>query len=109
MIGRLIESLKKQAYPPGLYDIIVIADNCNDSTKEVAVKYGVTVFERRNPHEKGKGYAISYALSRVELNNYHAVLIIDADSVAEENALRSLNIEVQQGKKLFNALMVLKM
>jgi cellulose synthase/poly-beta-1,6-N-acetylglucosamine synthase-like glycosyltransferase len=100
LIGRLIESLKKQAYPSKLYDIIVVADNCNDSTKEMAAQQGVTVLERQNLQEKGKGYAINFALTRIEFAKYDALLIIDADSIAEENALNSLDTEVQKGKKI---------
>ncbi|NLC07025.1 MAG: glycosyltransferase, partial [Syntrophomonadaceae bacterium] len=38
-----IESLKKLNYPKELYDIYIIADNCTDTTAEIARSEGVNV------------------------------------------------------------------
>lgn len=104
LIGRLIESLLKQDYSAELYDVIVVADNCNDRTKEVAANYAVRILERQDSAKKGKGYAISFALDNIELDLYDAVFIIDADSIAEINAIKNLDCEVQQGKKVVQCL-----
>ena len=60
VVGNLIESLQKQNYPKNKYDIIVIADNCTDKTKEVAESYGVKIFERHeeDPAKRTKGDAL---------------------------------------------------
>ena len=46
VIGQLIESIKRQDYPEELVDVYVIADNCTDSTAEVAEKAGATVTDK---------------------------------------------------------------
>ena len=55
VIGPLIENLKMLNYPSSLYDIFVIADNCNDNTAKIAKNNGALVFERTNHEQKGKG------------------------------------------------------
>ena len=37
VIGNLIDSLNKQNYPKELYEIIVLPNNCNDKTEEIAI------------------------------------------------------------------------
>ena len=48
VLGDLLENLKILKYPKELYDIYVIADNCTDSTAEVAHRHGAYVLERCN-------------------------------------------------------------
>ena len=48
VIRQLIESIQKQNYPKELLDIYVVADNCTDSTAEVAYSTGAYVYERFN-------------------------------------------------------------
>ncbi|HKL13281.1 MAG TPA: glycosyltransferase [Halanaerobiales bacterium] len=48
VVGHLIKNLKKLDYPNNLYDIYVVADNCEDSTANKAKNLGVNVFKRFN-------------------------------------------------------------
>ena len=48
VIGNLLDSIKLQKYPKELIDIFVVADNCTDSTADIARKKGTIVFERTN-------------------------------------------------------------
>ena len=64
VIGNLVESLKKQNYPKELYDIYVIADNCTDSTAEIARNLGAIVYERFDEEHKTKGYALNWFLKQ---------------------------------------------
>ena len=57
VIGQLIENLKRLDYPEELYDIYVIADNCTDSTPQIAGKAGAIVCERTHPTKKSKWFA----------------------------------------------------
>ncbi len=54
VIGGLINSLLTQNYPPQLYDIYVIPNNCADNTALAARRLGAKVLECTVPvHNKG--------------------------------------------------------
>ncbi len=59
--------------------LLVIADNCTDSTAAIACEAGATVFERRDTIQQGKGYALDYGLQQLEDNPPDIVVMIDAD------------------------------
>jgi cellulose synthase/poly-beta-1,6-N-acetylglucosamine synthase-like glycosyltransferase len=62
--------------------IFVIADNCTDATGGIARGAGATVLERVNHRERGKCYALNFALAhlRAQPTAPEAVAMIDADS-----------------------------
>jgi glycosyltransferase involved in cell wall biosynthesis len=62
-------------------EIVVIADNCQDGTAEVARSAGATVFERHHATERGKGYALRFAVEQLELRaeTPDVVIVLDAD------------------------------
>ena len=64
VIGELVASLRAQDYPAELLDIYVLADNSTDGTARAARQAGATAFERFNPHQVGKGYALDELISR---------------------------------------------
>ena len=66
VIGATLESLLSQV--SNAKSIIVIADNCTDNTAEIARGYGVTVIERSNDRQRGKGYALDYGLQFLQSN-----------------------------------------
>ncbi len=71
--------------------IILVADNCTDSTAEIAKKHGVTVLERTNTELQGKGYALDYGIAYLKENNPPEVLILlDADCEIDGNSLMQL-------------------
>ena len=75
--------------------VIVIADNCDDTTAQLALNKGVTVLERANDSELGKGYVlqfgIDYLCQQPEKPEY--VVIVDADC---EVMAGSINALIQQ-------------
>lgn len=93
-IKSTLESLKKCS---GSFDIIVIADNCADSTAEIAKSCGVNVLERHDPVKRGKPYALIYAFDRLANDNYYAYVIIDSDSVVEHNLIDEINKSLSDG------------
>lgn len=97
-ISRLLESLKQQKYPMTLFNIFVIADNCKDRTAEIAGEYKVNIINREDIVKIGKGYALKYALERVEIGRFDAVFIIDADSVVQDELLLELNSMISRGE-----------
>lgn len=116
-IGATVENLSALDYPADRFEVVVIADNCSDSTAEVAKAKGATVIERFDTDNKSKGYALEYALSKLgayEDDNAgpdpvasattagataaaRAFVVIDADSIADAALLRRLNDHHQAG------------
>lgn len=97
LIRRLLRSIKDLDYPKDLFKTIVVADNCVDKTYLIASEEGAIVIERRDAEHSGKGYAIKYALEKIGMAQYDAVLIVDADSMIEKHALKELNEFIMRG------------
>ena len=101
VIGQLIHSIKVQNYPSELIDVFVIADNCTDSTADVAREAGATVFPRFNSEQVGKGYALDYGfnviLSQYADRGYEAYFVFDADNVLDVNYFREMNKTFDNG------------
>lgn len=95
-IKRCVESIKrcKKTYD---YEIFVIADNCSDKTAEIAKKTGAKVLERFNDTEKGKGFALKYTFDYLEDKNYYAYIIVDADTVVENNFIEVIGDKFSSG------------
>jgi cellulose synthase/poly-beta-1,6-N-acetylglucosamine synthase-like glycosyltransferase len=70
--------------------LIVVADNCTDSTAEIARRWGAIVLERENLVQRGKGYALDYGLQFLANNPPDVVIVIDADCRVEAGAIASL-------------------
>ncbi len=100
LLGPLLESLSKLAYPKNHYSVHVVADNCTDRTVAVAHSTGwVHVYERFDKVKRSKGYALEWLLQKLEEDEliYDAYLIFDADSIVEPNFLQSMAKELAQG------------
>ena len=95
VIARLIESLREQTYDKSLYQIFVVADNCDDKTAAIARNAGATVYERFNPTERGKGYALNYLIHKVWEDFGHGYfdgfVVFDADNYANCEFLTEIN------------------
>jgi cellulose synthase/poly-beta-1,6-N-acetylglucosamine synthase-like glycosyltransferase len=79
-------------YPPELFQVVVIADNCTDRTAERAASAGARVVERFDGTRKSKGYAIEYLIETLrqsgEFDTWDALVIVDADSTVHPDLLR---------------------
>lgn len=67
--------------------VLVIADNCNDATAEIALCYGVDVLVRNNIQLCGKGYALDAGLTEARKYLPETIVIFDADCQFEGGAL----------------------
>ncbi|MCB2141302.1 glycosyltransferase [bacterium] len=99
-IKRILNSFRVQTYPAHLFQVIVVADNCNDNTADCSTTDNVQVLVRTSNTDFGKGYAIKYALENIAHLPFDAVLVIDADSIIEKNGLSALNQHILKGKKI---------
>lgn len=68
-------------------NIIVIADNCEDETAKLAGQMQVTVLERTNLNECGKGYALDYGINYLANSPPSVVVILDADCYLAKDSL----------------------
>ncbi len=102
VVENIVDSLKKLDYPKELYDVFVIADNCDDNTAKVARAAGAQVFERLNKNKRGKGYALEWMFDRIFKmeKHYDAVGIFDADNLVSPNFLMEMNNVMRDGFKV---------
>ena len=98
VIVRVVQSLKRLDWPQDRFRIIVIADNCTDATAALARGTGALVFERHDPAQRGKGYALAYAFERSAAEAWaDAVVVIDADAEASPNLLEAFAARIEHG------------
>jgi exopolysaccharide biosynthesis WecB/TagA/CpsF family protein len=105
LIGRCLTSIRKQSYPCDLYRVIVIADNCSDDTVNVAREAGAEVMVRDEPEDPGKGQTLRWAMDRVLAADpsVDAIVVMDADSIADGGMLAALEAELAEGYPVVQA------
>jgi len=77
--------------------LIVIADNCQDATADMAKNAGARVLVRHDDVNRGKGYALDYAFTILLAENYDGFLVIDADSRVDEQLISDFQYAFAQG------------
>lgn len=97
VIGKLIDSLKKQNYSSKYFDIYVIVNNCTDNTFEVAKKAGAkTILCTEKVSTKGE--VLKYAFDILKDNDkIDAYAIFDADNIVHPDFLNKMNDMINSG------------
>ena len=93
VIGNLVRSIKAQKYD-GTIDCYVIADNCTDSTAELAREAGAICWERNDLVRKGKSWALDYAFARImdeRPTAYDGFFVMDADNIIAPDYVAVMN------------------
>lgn len=83
LIGQCVRSLLAIDYAYRARRIVVIADNCSDSTAARVREAGGECLERNDPLQPGKPRALAWALTHFRLTDWDSCVIIDADSMAD--------------------------
>jgi cellulose synthase/poly-beta-1,6-N-acetylglucosamine synthase-like glycosyltransferase len=84
--------------------ILVVADNCTDTTADVARNAGVEVVERRDALQRGKGHALDFGLRALAARRPAVVIVVDADCACEPGSLRRLATRALQSGRPVQAL-----
>ncbi len=93
VLPRLLDSVRQIEYPGNSFHCCVVCDNCEDGTERVAKAKGVTVLRRNDKKRRGKGYAIEWALARMNIRDFDAVLMTDADTMLDKDILKQLDMK----------------
>ncbi|MBX3237300.1 MAG: glycosyltransferase family 2 protein [Nitrospiraceae bacterium] len=96
-----LRSLSQLRYPKALVRIVVIADRCADATAKVAREGGALCLER-NDGPGGKGAAMSWAMQQLRAagEEFDALVIVDADCVADANLLIAFDDALAKGQQV---------
>ena len=88
VIGETLQSLA-EALGPNMR-VLVVADNCTDSTATLARAAGVEVVERHDLERRGKGFALAFAADHLRPNPPDIFVVMDADCSTDPSSLRAL-------------------
>lgn len=100
VITAVLASVSALDYPRDHFATIVIADNCTDNTAALATRVpGVQVFKRTDAVDRGKGYALRWIWQQLSAAGltFDAYVVLDADSVIEQNFLQAMAIALLRG------------
>ncbi|MGD9842291.1 MAG: glycosyltransferase family 2 protein [Steroidobacteraceae bacterium] len=104
VIQRTVASLRKIDWPADRFRILVVADNCSDTTAALAREAGAEVLERFNDKQRGKGYALNYAFQHsLNANMADAVVVVDADAEVSTNILEAFAARIECGAQAVQA------
>lgn len=90
LVGRCVRSLTAMTRESADFEVLVVADNCEDDTSLVAASAGARVLDRADPALPGKPNAIQWALDQLPLATFDAITIIDADTTVEPGFAEAL-------------------
>jgi len=94
----LLAGLHALDYPRPRYEVIVVADNCDDDTAAIALAHGARVLTRTDPARRSKGYALGWAFTRLLPERRHdAFVVLDADSRPAPDLLTRLGACLRTG------------
>jgi len=82
LINKFCENILSINYHKELYDVFIIADNCSDRTESICSKYPLTVLTRHDLSKTGKGYALEWALEKIDLNAFDAILVLETHKLS---------------------------
>lgn len=103
-LPRLLARLAELEYPRPRYEVIVVADNCEDETAAVALAGGARVLTRTDRSRRSKGHALGWAFAQLLPERRHdAFVVLDADTQPEPDFLVHLDRALRAGASVAQA------
>jgi cellulose synthase/poly-beta-1,6-N-acetylglucosamine synthase-like glycosyltransferase len=93
VIEQTLAALRQQlaaSQPNAPTKVVVVADNCDDQTAELARGTGAEVVVRIDPDHRGKGYALQTGLHALRQHPPEVVVMIDADCLVGPETIDTL-------------------
>lgn len=87
-ISDAVTALRKIA--PENVRIIVVADNCDDATAQLAVAAGAEAIVRKDAELRGKGFALAFGRDFLAQDPPDAVVVLDADCRLAQGSIETL-------------------
>ena len=104
VIEGVVASLRTLDWPADGFRVLVIADNCTDSTAVLARAAGAEVLERHDTERRGKGYALAFAFQASQAHGWaYAVVVVDADTEVSPNLLEAFASRIENGAAVIQA------
>ena len=104
VIGNLIKSIRRQDYPAELITVFVVADNCTDSTAQIARDLGAVVYEHKNPAERTKGFGLKYLFEQISrdygIEAFEGYFVFDSDNLLNKDYITRMNESFDAGEKI---------
>ncbi len=99
LISGAVKSMLMANYPEQLRTVIVIADNCDDDTAHLARTEGALCYERYDSVLRGKPYALNWLIAKLDISQYDAFIIIDADTRMDADFFRAMDAHLSTGEQ----------
>jgi cellulose synthase/poly-beta-1,6-N-acetylglucosamine synthase-like glycosyltransferase len=101
LIGATLAQAHAVNYPDSLYEIIVVADSCDDDTEKIALQAGVTCWPRCDPALSGKGNVLKWVFPRLlEYGDHDVFVVLDADTHMDKDFLLRVNHHIMHGAQV---------
>jgi cellulose synthase/poly-beta-1,6-N-acetylglucosamine synthase-like glycosyltransferase len=100
LIRDVLQSTKNLLYPTDKYQVIVVADNCDDRTAKIVRDMSIECFERYDSEKKGKPYALEWIFQQIPAHTYDAFVIVDGDTLVDKHFLNAMNKKLNEGAEV---------
>lgn len=104
VIGNLLDSIAHQDYPKELLTVFVVADNCTDSTAQIAREKGAVCYERFDEVHRTKGFALQFLFKNIEkdygIDSFEGYFVFDSDNLLNSDYITRMNEAFDEGEKI---------